>query len=106
MSPAASERGVELRGLQKTYRSPAGPVHAVRGIDVLVQRGETVALLGPNGAGKSTTVDLLLGLQAPDAGSVAVFGGPPERACRPAASAQCFRPAASSATSPSESSSR
>jgi ABC-2 type transport system ATP-binding protein len=52
----------------------------VRGIDVSVQRGETVALLGPNGAGKSTTVDLLLGLQAPDAGSVAVFGGPPERA--------------------------
>jgi ABC-2 type transport system ATP-binding protein len=52
----------------------------VRGIDVSVQRGETVALLGPNGAGKSTTVDLLLGLLAPDAGSVTVFGGPPERA--------------------------
>jgi ABC-2 type transport system ATP-binding protein len=72
--------GIELHGLKKTYRSPKGPVHAVRGIDVAVEPGETVALLGPNGAGKTTTVDMLLGLQQPDEGSVAVFGGPPERA--------------------------
>jgi len=72
--------GIELRGLTKTYRSPRGPVHAVRGIDVAVEPGETVALLGPNGAGKTTTVDMLLGLQQPDEGTVAVFGGPPERA--------------------------
>jgi len=72
--------GIELRGLKKTYRSPRGPVHAVRGVDVAVEPGETVALLGPNGAGKTTTVDMLLGLQQPDEGSVEVFGGPPERA--------------------------
>jgi ABC-2 type transport system ATP-binding protein len=74
--------GIELRGLEKTYGSPTGPVHAVRGIDVSVRPGETVALLGPNGAGKSTTVDMLLGLQAPDAGSVSVFGGSPDTAVR------------------------
>jgi len=72
--------GIELRGLKKTYRSPKGPVPAVRGVDVDVEPGETVALLGPNGAGKTTTVDMLLGLQQPDEGSVAVFGGPPARA--------------------------
>src|SRR5580765_4942536 len=72
--------GIELHGLKKTYRSPRGPVHAVRGIDVAVEPGETVALLGPNGAGKTTTVDMLLGLQQPDEGLVAVFGGPPARA--------------------------
>src|SRR5262249_32399937 len=72
--------GIELRGLTKTYRSPRGPVHAVRGIDVAVEPGETVALLGPNGAGKTTTVDMLLGLQQPDEGTVAVFGGPPHPA--------------------------
>jgi len=60
--------------------APAGPVEAVRGVDVSVAPGETVALLGPNGAGKSTTIDLLLGLQRPDDGTVAVFGGSPEEA--------------------------
>jgi len=76
----ARSGGIELRGLEKTFSSPAGAVRAVRGIDVEVYEGETVALLGPNGAGKSTTVDMLLGLQRPDAGTVAVFGGPPEQA--------------------------
>jgi ABC-2 type transport system ATP-binding protein len=76
----ARSNGIELRGLEKTFGSPARPVRAVRGIDVEVHEGETVALLGPNGAGKSTTVDMLLGLQRPDAGTVAVFGGPPEQA--------------------------
>jgi ABC-2 type transport system ATP-binding protein len=76
------EAGIELRGLKKTYRSPGGPVHAVRGVDVAVRPGETVALLGPNGAGKTTTVDMLLGLQKPDEGSVALFGGPPEHAVK------------------------
>ncbi|HET6449607.1 MAG TPA: ABC transporter ATP-binding protein [Conexibacter sp.] len=69
--------GIQLRGLRKTYRSPEGPVEAVRGIDVSVAAGETVALLGPNGAGKSTTIDMLLGLATPDAGEVSVFGRTP-----------------------------
>src|SRR6185312_5548659 len=69
--------GVQLEGLSKTYSSPEGPVHAVRGIDVSVAAGETVALLGPNGAGKSTTIDMLLGLARPDAGEVTVFGRSP-----------------------------
>jgi len=76
------EAGIELQGLKKTYHSPSGPVEAVRGVDVAVHPGETVALLGPNGAGKTTTVDMLLGLQEPDAGSVSVFGGPPDQAVK------------------------
>jgi len=72
--------GVELRGLEKSFRSSAGVVQAVRGVDVSVEEGETVALLGPNGAGKSTTIDLLLGLQAPDSGTVSLFGGSPAQA--------------------------
>ena len=55
-------------------------MRAVRGIDVTVARGETVALLGPNGAGKSTTLDILLGLLDPDGGSATVFGGSPSDA--------------------------
>jgi ABC-2 type transport system ATP-binding protein len=52
----------------------------VRGIDITIAPGETVALLGPNGAGKSTTLDMLLGLLPPDAGTVSVFGMTPDRA--------------------------
>lgn len=79
-STTAGPAGVELRGLVKSWRSAAGPVHAVRGVDLSIARGETVALLGPNGAGKSTTIDMLLGLTAPDAGAVSVFGMSPSAA--------------------------
>ncbi len=74
MSTLAS--AIEVSGLRKSY----GSVEAVRGIDVAIDVGETVALLGPNGAGKSTTIDMLLGLAAPDGGTVSVFGGSPSAA--------------------------
>src|ERR1022692_4293403 len=72
--------GIQLQGLAKSYRGPAGPVRAVRGIDVSIAAGETVALLGPNGAGKSTTIDMMLGLTRPDSGSVSLFGRSPRDA--------------------------
>jgi ABC-2 type transport system ATP-binding protein len=77
---AQTDGGIRLHGLVKTFRGPHGPIHAVRGIDVSVAAGETAALLGPNGAGKSTTIDMLLGLSKPDAGTVSVFGRPPREA--------------------------
>ncbi len=73
-------RGIVASGLRKTYRTSNGPIEAVRGIDVAIEPGETVALLGPNGAGKSTTLDMLLGLTAPDSGTVTLFGSKPEDA--------------------------
>jgi ABC-2 type transport system ATP-binding protein len=74
------DSGIQITGLVKSFRAPHGPVHAVRGIDVSIAQGETVALLGPNGAGKSTTIDMLLGLSAPDSGTVSVFGMAPRDA--------------------------
>jgi ABC-2 type transport system ATP-binding protein len=68
--------GIELHDLAKSY----GRIEAVRGIDISVAPGETVALLGPNGAGKSTTIDMVLGLTRPDRGTVQVFGAPPREA--------------------------
>ena len=72
--------GVELRGVAKTYKNAGTVVSAVRGIDVSIAIGETVALLGPNGAGKSTTIDMVLGLISPDSGTVSLLGGPPKEA--------------------------
>jgi ABC-2 type transport system ATP-binding protein len=71
---------IELSGVAKSFHDKDVPVHAVRGIDLSIGRGETVALLGPNGAGKSTTLDMLLGLTKPDVGSVSIFGDEPRTA--------------------------
>jgi ABC-2 type transport system ATP-binding protein len=78
MTETLLEAGLRIRGLTKSY----GPVRAVDGLDLDIVAGETVALLGPNGAGKSTTIDALLGLSRPDAGSVTVFGRRPADAVR------------------------
>ena len=78
--PVPATGGVTLSGLTKSFTAEHGTVHAVSGIDVAIERGETVALLGPNGAGKSTAIDMLLGLLAPDAGSVELFGLSPHEA--------------------------
>jgi ABC-2 type transport system ATP-binding protein len=79
---ADSVDGVAVSGLTKSFRTPQGPVHAVRGVDLAIPPGQTVALLGPNGAGKSTTIDMVLGLTKPDAGTVSVFGMTPADAIR------------------------
>jgi ABC-2 type transport system ATP-binding protein len=74
--------GIQLQGLTKTFRTSQGPVYAVRGIDVSIAPGETVALLGPNGAGKSTAIDMMLGLLPPDSGDVSLFGMKPADAIK------------------------
>ena len=61
---------VECRALRKTY----GDVVAVDDLTLTVARGECFGLLGPNGAGKTTTIEILEGLNAPDAGDVQVLG--------------------------------
>jgi ABC-2 type transport system ATP-binding protein len=72
---SAPTGSVELVGVTKTFRTPQGVVQAVRGVDIAIPAGQTVALLGPNGAGKSTTIDMMLGLLEPDDGEVSLLGG-------------------------------
>jgi ABC-2 type transport system ATP-binding protein len=67
---------IAASGLRKSY----GEIEAVRGIELTIEPGETVALLGPNGAGKSTTIDMILGLAEPDGGTISVLGGTPTAA--------------------------
>ncbi|MFV1960042.1 MAG: ABC transporter ATP-binding protein, partial [Planctomycetota bacterium] len=78
--PASSpEPVVRARGLSMTYGRGHRAVPALRGVDFDVLPGATLGLLGANGSGKSTTIGLVLGLLAPVAGSLSVFGGPAGR---------------------------
>ena len=61
---------VSVTGLVKRF----GEIHAVRGIDLTVDAGETFGFLGPNGAGKSTTINVLCTLIRPTDGSAQVAG--------------------------------
>ena len=58
------------QGLTKVYRMGEVEVHALRGIDLTLNRGELVVLLGPSGSGKSTLLNILGGLDAPTGGEV------------------------------------
>ena len=51
-----------------------GALHALKGIDLVIEQGEFFALLGPNGAGKSTLINLLAGLLRPGSGKLAIMG--------------------------------
>lgn len=63
---------VHLAGVVHIYPSPEGDVVALRGVDLDIDAGESVALLGPSGAGKSTVLGLLAGEFQPSAGSVRI----------------------------------
>lgn len=49
-------------------------VHAVKSINLNIEKGEIIAFIGPNGAGKSTTIKMLTGILYPDSGSIKVMG--------------------------------
>ncbi|MDX3431009.1 MULTISPECIES: ABC transporter ATP-binding protein [Streptomyces] len=65
---------ISTSGLARTFTTKAGPVHAVRSVDLAVMPGEIVGLLGPNGAGKTTTLRMLTTLLAPTGGAATVAG--------------------------------
>jgi len=69
---SAVQESIVLRtsGLSKSF----GKLQAVKNLNIELRRGEVFGFLGPNGAGKSTTVGMILGLIAPTAGSIELFG--------------------------------
>jgi ABC-type lipoprotein export system ATPase subunit len=67
---------VEARGVEKTYDTGKVKVHALRGVDLTLGRGEMVAIMGPSGCGKTTLLNCLAGLDAIDGGEILIEGVP------------------------------
>jgi ABC-2 type transport system ATP-binding protein len=69
MNTATSSHAFALQGVRKSFRH-----FELDGLDLQLPQGQIMGLVGPNGAGKSTTIRLLMGLIAPEAGSIEMLG--------------------------------
>ncbi|WP_299231401.1 ABC transporter ATP-binding protein [uncultured Halomonas sp.] len=77
---------LEFRQVYKAYITPQGPLEVLRGVDLTLEAGQSLALMGESGSGKSTLLHLAAGLDLPDSGEVRLGGqaisilGEPQRA--------------------------
>jgi putative ABC transport system ATP-binding protein len=65
---------IELRAVEKVYRTGKLTYPALRGVDLAIGAGEMVALVGPSGSGKTTVMNMITGIDRPTAGTVTVDG--------------------------------
>jgi putative ABC transport system ATP-binding protein len=65
---------IEVRGLTKTIATPTHRVEILKGIDLVIPRGQFAAIMGPSGSGKSTLLGLLAGLDTPTTGQIVLDG--------------------------------
>ena len=73
-APAGTTAMVQAVALSRDFASGAGVVHALRGVDLTVERGEILAIRGRSGSGKTTLLNILGGLDDPTSGAVSIDG--------------------------------
>jgi putative ABC transport system ATP-binding protein len=65
---------IELRNVEKVYNTKVLKFHALKGIDLTIEKGELTAIVGPSGSGKSTLLNMITGIDRPSSGAVMVDG--------------------------------
>jgi putative ABC transport system ATP-binding protein len=65
---------IDMRGLERVYQLGPQEIHALRGVDLAIDRGEYVAIMGPSGSGKSTLMNIIGCLDTPTAGQYLLDG--------------------------------
>ena len=65
---------IELKGVEKVYRTGKVEYWALRGVDLTIETGDMVSIVGPSGSGKSTILNMISGIDRPSAGTVTVDG--------------------------------
>jgi NitT/TauT family transport system ATP-binding protein len=71
---------IEARNLDLTFQTNDGPVHALKGVDLDINKGEFVSFIGPSGCGKTTFLRVVADLEQPTGGTITVNGQSPRDA--------------------------
>jgi putative ABC transport system ATP-binding protein len=69
-----AENIISLQAVTKVYKTKAGPLEALKGVDFEAPQGNFVAVVGPSGSGKSTLINMITGIDRPSTGEVYVAG--------------------------------
>lgn len=72
--PLKSESMIEMQGIVKTFKTPAGEFTALKSVDLTIWRGEFVSIIGKSGSGKSTLLNMITGIDHPTQGRVVIGG--------------------------------
>ncbi len=91
--PATDSSVVEASGLDLTYHTADGPVHALSDVSLSIRKGEFVSFIGPSGCGKTTFLRVVAALEQPTGGNVTVNGKSPDEARRARAYGYVFQAA-------------
>ncbi len=84
---------IVAKGLNLTFETGDGPVHALRDVDLTIAKGDFVSFIGPSGCGKTTFLRVAAGLEQPTGGTVTVNGMSPDEARRKRAYGYVFQAA-------------
>lgn len=84
---------ITAKGLDLTFQTNDGPVHALSDVDLTIDRGDFVSFIGPSGCGKTTFLRCIAGLESPTGGALSVNGMTPDEARRARAYGYVFQSA-------------
>ena len=82
---------IEANNLDLTFETSDGPVHALKGVDLTINKGDFVSFIGPSGCGKTTLLRVLAALEQPTGGTITVNGVSPDEARRQRAYGYVFQ---------------